>query len=98
VNSIFIPGDQFVIQGHKIKVAGEDTGVGVYFVPVEDPSKAVKVAHLAENSPSKIIGAVPPSTGFNQNKIEIRTQYTGSGGTFLKTPRVITSAFILEEA
>jgi hypothetical protein len=97
VNSIFVPGNQFVIQGHKIKVAGEDPGVGVYFVPVEDPSKAVRVACLAENSKSKIIG-VTPSTGYSQNKLEIRTQYTSSGTFFLKAPRIITGDFILEEA
>jgi hypothetical protein len=98
VNSIFIPGDQFVIQGHKIKVAGDDPGVGVFFVPVEAPSKAVKVAHLSENTSSKIIGVAPPSTGFNLNRIEIRTQFAGSGNTILKAPRIITGDFVLEEA
>jgi len=96
-NSVFVPGDQFVIQGHKIKVAGDNPACGVYFVPVEDPSKAVKVAHLAENTAAKIIGIIPPSTGYNLNKVEIRTQYEGSSSKFLKNIRVITSGFDLEE-
>jgi hypothetical protein len=37
------------------------------------------------------------STGHSLNRIEIRTQFTGSGGIFLKTPRIITSGFVLEE-
>jgi hypothetical protein len=56
------------------------------------------LTRIAENSPNKIIGVMHQSTGHSQNKIEIRTQFTGSGNTFLKTPRVITSGFVLEES
>jgi hypothetical protein len=97
VNTLYIPGDQFALHGHKIKVAGEDPAVGVYFVPVEDPSKAVKVTRMAENTPSKITG-IAPKTEHVHNRIEIRTQYAGSGSYLLKTPRIITSGFVLEEA
>jgi hypothetical protein len=95
VNSIFIPENQFVITGHLIKVAGDDPGVGVFFVPADDPAQAVKVTRIAENSSAKIIG-ISPDTGHAFNRIEIRTQYTGSGDKFLKAPRVITSGFVLE--
>jgi hypothetical protein len=94
-NSVFIPGNQFIITGHLIKAAGDAPGVGVYFVPADDPSAAVKVTRIAENSDSKIIG-ISPDTGYPYNKIEIRTQYAGSGTT-LKAPRVITSSFTLEQ-
>jgi len=97
-NTIFVPGDQFIIHGNKIKIAGDNPAVGVYFVPVDDPSKAVKVTRIAENSSGKIIGIAPASTGYANNRIEIRTQFSGSGNTFLKSLRVITSGFILEEA
>ena len=97
VNTLYTAGDQFIIRGHKIKVAGDDPTVGVYFVPVDDPSKAAKVTRIAENNPSKIIG-IAPKTEWVENRIEIRTQYAGSANTTLKTPRVITSSFILEEA
>jgi hypothetical protein len=96
-NSIFVPGNQFVIHGHKIKIAGDDPSCGLYFVPVENPSKAVKVQPLAENSSSKLIG-IAPATGFMLNKIEVRTQFTGSGSTTLKNIRVITGGFTIEEA
>ena len=94
-NSVFVSGNLFVIQGSKIKLAGDDPDVGVYFVPVDDPAQAVKVTRIAENTATKIIG-VCPQTGFMLNRIEIRTQYTGSS-ILLKEPRVITSVFILEE-
>jgi len=97
VNTIFAPGDQFVLTGHKIKVAGDDPGIGVFIVPVDNPSMAVKVKYLAENTGVKIIGIAPDPQN-TRNRIEIRTQFSGSGNTFLKTPRVITSSFILEEA
>jgi hypothetical protein len=97
INTMYIPGNMFAISGHKIKIAGEDPSVGVYFVPVDDPSRAVKVTRLGENSASHVSG-IAPDTGFIQNKIEIRTQYNGSGTSVLKAPRVITSSFTLEQA
>jgi len=97
VNSIFASGDQFAIHGSKIKVEGTDPGIGVFFVPVDNPTAAVKVARIAENNPSKITG-ICPQTGYQNNRIEIRTQFTGSTSILLKAPRIITSTFILEEA
>jgi hypothetical protein len=64
---------------------------------VDDPSKAVKVSRVAENTASKITG-ITPKTQFLHNRIEIRTQYAGSGAILLKTPRVITSVFVLDES
>jgi hypothetical protein len=97
-NTVFFPGDQFIITGHKIKVAGDDPNVGVYIVPVDAPASAVKVKRIAENTGSKIIGIIPESTGSLLNRVEIRTQFSGSGSTTLKAPRVITSSFTLEES
>jgi len=96
VNTLYVPGDQFILLGNKIKVAGNDPDVGVFFVPVDDPAHAVKVTRIAENTASKIIG-IAPKTENIQNRIEIRTQFSGSTTTPLKTPRVITSSFVLEE-
>jgi hypothetical protein len=96
-NGIYVPGNQFVIHGDKIKIAGSEPGIGVFFVPVDDPSRAVKMTRIAENSPSKITG-IAPRTEHLQNRIEIRTQYSGTAGKPLKTMRTLTSSFILEEA
>ena len=72
VNGIFAPGDMFCINGNKIKLAGDDPGCGVFFVPVGDPSKAVKVTRIGENSASTITG-IAPETHYQYNRIEIRT-------------------------
>jgi hypothetical protein len=97
VNTICVPGDQFAIHGSKIKVEGDDPGVGAYLVPVDNPSGAVKITRIAQNNPSMITG-IAPQTGHQFNRIEIRTQYTNASGRYLKTPRIITSTFTLEEA
>jgi hypothetical protein len=78
-------------------VEGNNPDVGLYFVPVENPSEAVKVTRIAENTASKIIG-IAPQTEYQQNRIVVKTQYSGSGSTLLKEPRTIQSAFIIEEA
>ena len=96
VNGVFLEGNMFSITGNKIKIIGDDPSCGVYFVPVEDPSKAVKVKRIAENSPTKIIG-VGVKTNYTHNRLEIRTQFSGAGNRMLKSPRTITSSFILEE-
>jgi hypothetical protein len=95
-NSIFVPGELFVIHGSRIKIKGDDPDVGLYFVPVDNPAAAVKATRIAENTSSKIIG-IAPQTGYSQNRVEIRTQYS-PGSALLKEPRIITSTFILEEA
>jgi hypothetical protein len=95
-NTLYAPGNQFVLLGNKIRVEGDDPACGVYFVPVVDPSKAVKVTRIAENNPSKIIG-IAPKTQYKYNKIEIRTQFESSYIKFLKKVRVITSGFVIEE-
>jgi exoribonuclease R len=98
VNALFAPGNQFILHGHKIKVAGDNPRVGVYFVPIDEPERRVKVTRIAENTANKIIGIVPPSSGFDSNRIEIHTQFSGSANTFLKAPRVITSGFVIDES
>jgi hypothetical protein len=89
VNETLTPGGQFSIVGHKIKIAGTDPEVGVYFVSADDVSKRVKVnSHLAENAASKLIGVIPALVA-GAWLVEIKTQYSG-GSSFLKEPRTIT--------
>jgi hypothetical protein len=94
VNDALTPGGMFSIVGHKIKVAGEDAGVGVYFVAADDPAQRVKVSgHLGENAASKVLGVIP-ALGAGKWKAEIKTQFA-TGGKLLKEPRVIESGFTL---
>jgi hypothetical protein len=94
-NGVYEPGNQFVLTGQKIKIAGDDVSCGMYLIPVGVTDTPVKVTRMVENSPGKLIGIIP-ETAWAFSKIEIRTQYAGSGNTFLKAPRVITSKFQIE--
>jgi hypothetical protein len=64
-------------------------------VSADDPDKAVKVQRIGENTASMVTG-ITPIVPFPRSLIEIRTQFTGSKNTLLKTPRIITSKFVLE--
>ncbi|MDR2783467.1 MAG: DUF4469 domain-containing protein [Treponema sp.] len=95
VNDALTPGGIFGIAGHKIKVAGEDAEAGVYFVSADDPARRVKVAgHLGENAASKVLGVIPALEA-GKWKVEIKTQFNGSSGSVLKSPRTIISGFTL---
>jgi len=95
VNDVFAPGHQFAIHGSKIKIAGESPDNGVYFVPAEDLSRAVKVTRIGENTQAKVTGIVP-EVGHGLYRIEIKTQYSGATNTPLKKSRAITSTFTIE--
>jgi hypothetical protein len=95
VNETLTPGGIFSIAGHKLKLTGDNPEVGVYFVPEANPAGRVKVGgHLAENTPAKLIGVIP-ALDAGKWKVEVKTQFSGSGSTMLKAPRTITSAFTL---
>ncbi|MDR2149971.1 MAG: DUF4469 domain-containing protein [Spirochaetaceae bacterium] len=94
VNETATSGGMFSIVGHKIKIAGEDPEVGVYFVSEADPAVRVKVSgHLAENTASKLIGVIPALSA-GKWKLEIKTQYSG-GSNVLKEPRSLVLHSIL---
>jgi hypothetical protein len=93
-HNMFVPGNMVAIFGSKIKVAGDNPGNGVYFVPVDDPTKAVKMKRIGDNNPGRITGIAPDPLHMHC-RIEIRTQYSNSK-TLLKQQRVITSGFTIE--
>ena len=78
-------------------MAGDDPECGVYFEPVLEPGRLVKVGFdkLAENNPTKIIGIVPALKAHTEYKPVIFTRYSG-GDTVLKEIRKITSGFVLK--
>jgi len=94
INSQYAPETMFAIHGHRIKLTGMNTGV--YFVPVDAPQDAVEVERIAENTPTRVSGIIPSSL-HTLHRIEVRTYYSGSDKAPLKTLRVITSPFIVEE-
>jgi len=94
--NLFEPGHVSEILGRRIKIEGPDPDVGLWFVPVLDPSKRVKVPRVVENTPSRILFIAPASTGFSENRLEIHTQHSG-GNTLLNSVRVIASPMVLTE-
>jgi hypothetical protein len=97
INETYTTEHMFCITGTKIKIAGDDPNCGLYFVSVDDPTQAVKVNRIGENSGSMITG-IAPITNHVKDRIEIRTQYNGSNISFLKNPRTITSSFVISKA
>jgi len=95
-NSICVPGDMIIIRGDRIKVAGNDSTVGVYLRSEDDPAQEVKMTRIAENTSTKIIG-ICPTTGFSRSRVVIKTQFSGST-KHLKNVRSIVSDFVIEEA
>ena len=93
VNSIVVPGNAFIIIGEKIKLAGDESDCGLFFVPVDNPSQAIKATRIIENSSTKIIGITPDIR--DNCRVEVRTLYSGTSVN-LKNIRHITSNFELE--
>jgi hypothetical protein len=96
VNAQCTPGHVFSIKGQKIKIVGDTEECGVYFVPVDEPDKAVKVEWLDVNRASMLVGVIPDIC-HKSARIEVRTQFTGSRAITLKAPRIITSKFIVNK-
>jgi hypothetical protein len=94
VNETVSGGDQFVIEGDRIRVAGDDPSCGVYFESPELEQRIKVKENFAENSPSKIIGVVPMLIVPRSYRVVIVTQFS-SGSYYLKEPRTVASKFTL---
>lgn len=85
--------DDIRIDGSRIKIAGDEAVVGVFFV-TEDGSKTVKVSRrLTQNDPSRIIARVPALDN-GKYILRIVTQYMHSS-QLLKEARVLEYAKML---
>jgi len=93
----FEPGHVCEILGRRIKIEGPADETGLWMVPVLDPSKAVKVNRVVSNNASRI-EFIPVATGYPENRLEIRTRYSGTSAAPLATLRTITSQFAISEA
>ncbi|WP_374458572.1 DNA-binding domain-containing protein [Chryseobacterium taeanense] len=93
LNDLLTPGRNLKIVGSKIKVAGEDTSVGVYFVDITTQARTkVDSSDIVTNNPSEIIVVIPELAAGTYN-LEVVTQY--GGGTLLKDARTATLDKIL---
>jgi hypothetical protein len=87
INSTLTPGRDVKLSGSKLKIAGTEADVGLYFVPdTGDPIK-VDSSDLVINNPSEVI-AVIPALAAGTYRVRIITQYTS--GKYLKVPHTFT--------
>jgi hypothetical protein len=96
VNSTITPGNMIHILGNKIKVEGDNSAYGVWFVSQADSARVKISEHLGINRATEIVGAIPALTA-GAYKLEIVTQFS-SGSFLLKEPRSITFPSILTVA
>ncbi|MDR2740700.1 MAG: DUF4469 domain-containing protein [Treponema sp.] len=87
VNAKLTPGRDVKIAGAKLKIAGEDPSVGLYFVPAMGSPVKVDPTDIVVNNPSELIALIPalPAGAW---RVRIVTQYSGSNA--LKTPHTFT--------
>jgi len=91
----FEPGHVCEVVGRRIKITGDPAATGLWLVPVQDPARSVRITRIVDNGASRV-QFIPAATGFMENRVEIRTSYSGST-TPLKQPRVIASPFTIIE-
>jgi len=94
VNDTFTMMNEFVITGYRLKIAGDDPSVGLFFRNTTT-NTLTKAYSLAENTTSKLIGICPIVVG-DTFKIVIKTQYSGSS-VYLKEVRTIESDFSIRK-
>lgn len=90
VNDILTPGRNLKIAGSKIKVAGDNSLNGIYFINAATQARImVEESDVVVNNPSELIVIIPDLSA-GTYKLEVVTQFT-SNSIFLKEPR--TAAF-----
>jgi hypothetical protein len=96
LNSALTPGNMVHILGHKIKVEGEESACGVWFVNQADQSRTKITEHLAVNRGTELVGVIPPLAA-GSYRLEVVTQFS-SGSFVLKDPRTVTLPVVLTVA
>ena len=85
VNDLLTPGRNLKISGNKIKVAGDNTANGIYFVNADTNDRIqVEESDVVVNNPYELI-VIIPAISAGAYKLEVVTQY--AGGNTLKEPR-----------
>jgi hypothetical protein len=94
VNDLLTPNRNLKIAGHKLKIAGEQANIGVYFVNQTTQERTkVEADDMVTNNPSELI-IIIPLLAAGTYRVEVATQFT-SGDRFLKEPRSVSFDKIL---
>ncbi|WP_042720675.1 DNA-binding domain-containing protein [Flavobacterium sp. B17] len=96
VNDLITPGRNLKIAGSRIKVAGNDPFIGVFFANTTSGARTmVDESDMVTNNPSELIVVIPALPVGTYN-LEVVTQY--SSGALLKDTRTATLDKILTVA
>jgi hypothetical protein len=87
LNSTITPGRDVKISGVKLRIAGPEPEVGLYFVPEAGDPVLVDISDVVVNNPSELIALVP-SLAAGTYRVRIITQYSSS--RLLKVPHTFT--------
>ena len=87
-NGYISAGEDILIEGTKIKVAGDDPSCGVYFINRDDGTSYKVERRLTQNDPSRIIARVPAELAPGAYTLRIVTQFSNST-QLLKEPRTL---------
>lgn len=89
VNDLLTPNRNLKIAGSKVKVAGDNPAVGIYFINIDTNTRTqIDVSDVVVNNPSELI-VVIPGLEAGMYTLEIVTQFT-AGANYLKEPRTAT--------
>jgi hypothetical protein len=88
INDLLTPNRNLKIIGYKLKIAGDNSANGVYFIDAWGSRTQVDISEIVINNPSEIMIMIP-SLPSGKYQLEITTQYGGSNKQFLKTPRSV---------
>jgi vacuolar-type H+-ATPase subunit F/Vma7 len=88
VNGRITPNRNLRIKGSKLKLAGDNPDVGVYFIN-ETTEEEIKVEadEIVDNKPSELVIVIPPLEA-GMYLVKVTTQF--SGNALLKEPRSVT--------
>lgn len=90
VNDVITPNRNLRIKGFKLKLAGDNPNVGVFFINQATQERTkVETSEIVNNNPAELI-IVTPVLAAGMYLLEVVSQFAG-GGVNLKEPR--TSAF-----
>ncbi|MDR0643618.1 MAG: DUF4469 domain-containing protein, partial [Treponema sp.] len=78
VNNLLTPGRTLRIHGSKLKLLGEDTAVGVYFIGADGSAVKVDLSDIVENKPGEVIVMIP-ALAAGEYSLRLVTQFAGSG-------------------
>ena len=83
INEVLTPNGILQVWGNSLRIGGDNTEVGFWFVP--SSGEAIKASVIVTNKPSNLILMIPPLAAGNYT-LKLVSQ-SSSGGTLLKAPR-----------